>query len=226
MPKILNIAHRGFTRSFPDNTLESFNAAIKLGADGIECDVHETADNRFIIYHDDDIEGKSIAGLTLAETQQVRLAEKYHIPTLEQTLEACHGRVLLNIELKLVYSLDRFLSAVRAVMQPEEVLFSSFYGTLINELADLAPEIRRGILTGFPVADPLKLVSMVRAQVLLPRFGFATMALVDKMHSHKLALMVWDCNTQENIRAALAWHVDAIITDNPDIVMQEMPKEK
>jgi len=226
MPKILNIAHRGFTRSFPDNTLEAFNAAIKLGVDGIECDVHETADNRFVIYHDNDIEGKGISELKLAEIRKVRLAEKYRIPTLEETLETCRERLLLNIELKLVYSLDRFLSTVRAVVKPEEVIFSSFYGTLINELADLAPEIRRGILTGFPIADPLKLVSMVRAQVMLPRFGFATTALVDKMHSHNLSLIVWDCNTQDNIRTALAWEVDGIISDNPDIVMQEMPEEK
>jgi len=226
MPEALNIAHRGFTRSFPDNTLEAFEAAVKLGADGIECDVHETADNRFVIFHDDDIEGKSIAELHLSEIQQVRLAGKYHIPTLEETLETCRGRLFLNIELKLVYSLDRFLETVRAVMKPEELLFSSFYGALINELADLAPEIRRGILTSFPVADPLKLVSMVRAQVMLPRFGFATTALVDKMHSHRLGLIVWDCNTLDNIRTAFAWKVDGIISDNPDIVLQERAKEK
>jgi len=216
----------GFTRSFPDNTIEAFNAAVKLGADGIECDVHETADSRFVIFHDNDIEGRSISEMPLAEIQQAKLAGKYRIPTLEETLETCRGRLLLNIELKLVYSLDRFLDIVRGLMKPEELLFSSFYGTLINELADLAPEIKRGILTGFPVKDPLKLVSMVRAQVMVPRFGFVTMALVDKMQSRKLGLIVWDCNTAEEIRTALAWNVDGIITDNPDTVLQERPKEK
>jgi len=44
MYKTLNIAHRGFTKGLPDNTLEAFYAAIKPGIDGIECDVHETAD--------------------------------------------------------------------------------------------------------------------------------------------------------------------------------------
>jgi glycerophosphoryl diester phosphodiesterase len=55
MKRILNIAHRGFTKQFPDNTLEAFEAAIGIPVDGIECDVHETADNRFIIFHDREI---------------------------------------------------------------------------------------------------------------------------------------------------------------------------
>ena len=60
MNKTLNIAHRGFTKEFPDNTMEAFYAAIKLGIDGIECDVHETADHHFVIFHDDKLEGRTI----------------------------------------------------------------------------------------------------------------------------------------------------------------------
>jgi glycerophosphoryl diester phosphodiesterase len=224
--KTLNIAHRGFTRKFPDNTLEAFSAAIKLGADGIECDVHETSDNHFIIFHDNDIWGKRIAEMSLADTQQVRLRGQYRIPTLEETLELCHGHILLNLELKLVYSLDRLLQMVRAVMTPDELLLSSFQSALITKLADLAPDIRRGILTSFPVEDTLKLMRLTKAQVILPMFGSTTMALVDKLHNRDLSLIVWNCNTPEEIRTALTWDVDGIITDNPDSFLLELPKQK
>ncbi len=224
--KTLNIAHRGFTRKFPDNTLEAFSAAIKLGANGIECDVHETSDNHFIIFHDNDIEGKRIAEMSLANVQQVRLRGQYRIPTLEETLELCHGHVLLNLELKLVYSLDRLLETVRAVMTPDELLLSSFQSALITKLADLAPDIRRGILTSFPAKDALKLMSLTRAQVMLPMFGSTTMGLVDKLHNRDLSLIVWNCNTPEDIRTALTWDVDGIISDNPDSFLLELPKQK
>jgi len=116
MSETLNIAHRGFTKDSPDNTLESFYAAIKLGADGIECDVHETADHHFVIFHDDEIAGKSINMLSLAEIRKVKLAAQYQIPTLEETLNLCHKRIKLMLELKQVDSLDLILEIVNAIM--------------------------------------------------------------------------------------------------------------
>ena len=60
MKHVLNIAHRGFTRDFPDNTLESFKAAIGIPVDAIECDVRETADGHFVIFHDAELSGQDI----------------------------------------------------------------------------------------------------------------------------------------------------------------------
>ncbi|HXY74745.1 MAG TPA: glycerophosphodiester phosphodiesterase, partial [Dehalococcoidales bacterium] len=155
MAKALNIAHRGYTKDFPGNTVEAFNAAIKLGVQGIECDVHETSDSKFIIYHDDDIGGRPISEIPLKEIQKIRLKEQYKIPTLEETMVLCCDKVMLNLELKLVFSIDKFLKIVRANMPPEELLLSSFQGSLITELADAAPEIPRGIITGFKVKEPV-----------------------------------------------------------------------
>jgi glycerophosphoryl diester phosphodiesterase len=221
--KTLNIAHRGFTRKFPDNTLEAFSAAIKLGADGIECDVQETADNHFIIFHDNDIEGKRIAEMPFSEVGKVQLREQYRVPTLEETLELCHGHVMLNLEFKQVFSLERLLQEIRGSMTPEELLLSSFQSALITRLADLAPDIRRGILTARPVKDPLDLMNVTRAQVILPIFGSATKTLVDRLHSRNLSIIVWNCNTSEDIQKALTWDVDGIITDNPDSVLLSLP---
>ena len=151
MKRVLNIAHRGFTRQFPDNTLEAFEAAIDIPVDGIECDVHETADNHFVIFHDKEIMGHDISQMKLEEIGEVRLREKYRIPTLEQTLEMCRGKTLLNIEIKRVTSLDRFLELVRERLQPQEVVFSSFNRHIVIELARLAPDIQRGILSAFEI---------------------------------------------------------------------------
>jgi glycerophosphoryl diester phosphodiesterase len=226
MAKALNIAHRGYTKDFPGNTLEAFNAAIKLGVQGIECDVHETSDSKFIIYHDDDIEGRPISEIPLKEIQKIKLKGQFKIPTLEETMDTCREKVMVNLEIKLVYSIDKFLKIVRAAARPDALLLSSFQGSLITELSDAAPEIPRGIITGFKVKDPVTTVKLTRAQVMLPRFSFTTMALVDKMHIRSLKLIVWDCNTPEDIRSALAWDVDGIITDSPDVLSSELSQIK
>ncbi len=97
MRNILNIAHRGFHKAFPDNTLEAFEAAIQLGVNGIEFDVQETADNGFVVFHDDKLEGKDITKLFLAEVKNIKLQDKFEIPTLEQALDLCRKQVKLLV---------------------------------------------------------------------------------------------------------------------------------
>ena len=46
------VAHRGYSQKYPENTLLAFSEAIKLGADGIELDVHHSLDNKLMVHHD------------------------------------------------------------------------------------------------------------------------------------------------------------------------------
>jgi glycerophosphoryl diester phosphodiesterase len=70
--------------------MEAFEAAIKLGADGIELDVQETADNAFIVFHDDRLHGTEIKKLSLEQVRNIKLQGDLEIPTLEQALDLCH----------------------------------------------------------------------------------------------------------------------------------------
>jgi glycerophosphoryl diester phosphodiesterase len=222
MKHILNIAHRGFTQQFPDNTLEAFEAAIKIPADGIECDVHETADNRFVISHDREILGRDISQMTLEEIGQVKLEGKYRIPTLEQTLELCRGKTLLNIEIKRVSSLDRFLELVRERLQPEEVIFSSFNRDTVIGLARLAPEIQRGILSAYEINDPVKLAKSASSEMVIARFPSVTTKLVRQARDADLMIFVWGCVDMAEVCSALTMDIDGVITDFPDEVREEL----
>ena len=48
----LAVAHRGQRATFPEQTLEAYMEAIRLGADGIETDVQRTRDGRLAMIHD------------------------------------------------------------------------------------------------------------------------------------------------------------------------------
>ena len=54
--KTLIWAHRGARTEAPENTLEAFALAAEQGADGIELDVHMTADEEIVVAHDDTLE--------------------------------------------------------------------------------------------------------------------------------------------------------------------------
>ena len=48
----LNIAHRGFSGQYPENTMIAFEQALAAQADGVETDVHLTRYGVIFICHD------------------------------------------------------------------------------------------------------------------------------------------------------------------------------
>ena len=69
------IAHRGASAYYPENTMESFQGAISMGADMIEFDVQLTRDGEVVVFHDEKVtrctNGKGrIADYTLIELKK------------------------------------------------------------------------------------------------------------------------------------------------------------
>ena len=52
MRKTLNIAHRGGSGLWPENTIFAFVSAAKAGFDGAELDVQLTGDGKLVVFHD------------------------------------------------------------------------------------------------------------------------------------------------------------------------------
>ena len=109
----LNIAHRGFSSRFPENTMLAFAEAEKAGCDGIELDVHLTSDGVPVVIHDEDIrrttDGEGLVGsFTLSELQAFNASASWKgehpfqkIPSMEEYFEWVKGTNLMtNIELK------------------------------------------------------------------------------------------------------------------------------
>ena len=99
-------AHRGLHGGgVPENSLSAFDLACKEGY-GIEFDVHITADEKLVVFHDDTLlrmcgVDEKTEGKTLAELQALTLAgTNEHIPSLEETLNLINGRAPLIIEIK------------------------------------------------------------------------------------------------------------------------------
>ena len=110
----LIIAHRGASDAAPENTMEAFNLAWDLGADGIEGDFHLTHDGHIVAIHDADT-GKVSGGkikllvkkVTLKELQGIDVGswkdKKYSgacIPTLEQVIDSVPDGKKFFIEIK------------------------------------------------------------------------------------------------------------------------------
>ena len=161
--RTLNIAHRGASSAAPPNTLAAFEKAVELGADGIEFDVHLSADGVPVVIHDFTVDGTTdgsgrVAEMTLAQLEQLDAGSSFdpafageRIPTLVQVLETCGNRLLLNIELKDLSLRDSGLE--RAVIAQVEqrglgnrVILSSFNPFSLRRAKKIAPRIPVGLL--------------------------------------------------------------------------------
>ena len=80
------IAHRGYwkTEGAAQNSIRSLERANEIKVYGSEFDVHLTADNVPVVYHDRKIEGKDIQTASYAELKDLKLSNGETLPTLEQ----------------------------------------------------------------------------------------------------------------------------------------------
>lgn len=110
-PKYVTVvAHRGDWRNHPENSLPAFQSCIEMGVDMIEIDLQRTKDGELILMHDRTVDrctnGKGkISEMTYDEIQRLRLRPQHsasitrnHIPTLEEVLNLCKDKILINID--------------------------------------------------------------------------------------------------------------------------------
>ena len=107
--QVLVIAHRGDWRHAPENSIQAIENCVALGVDMVEIDVRMTKDSQLVIMHDETIDrttnGKGrVADWTLDSIRTLRLRNganhltDHGIPTLEEALLACKGKLLVNLD--------------------------------------------------------------------------------------------------------------------------------
>lgn len=103
------IAHRADWRGAPENSLQGIENAIRMGADMVEIDIQRTKDGNFVLMHDKTLNrtttGKgAVADYTTDELKAFKLKSGHNcrsrrsIPTLEEALNVCKDRILVNID--------------------------------------------------------------------------------------------------------------------------------
>ncbi|MGH7932376.1 MAG: glycerophosphodiester phosphodiesterase, partial [Candidatus Binataceae bacterium] len=134
---MLNIAHRGASGRFPENTVPAFHAAIEAGADMCELDVQLSCDAALVVIHDGTVDrttdgSGAVSAMTLADLRRldagIRFGEQFsgeRIPTLDEVFAAVNGRCGLNIELKAAGIEQRVCDTIRANGGLTNVLVSS-----------------------------------------------------------------------------------------------------
>lgn len=159
-------AHRGGAALRPENTIEAFDHGLRLGADGLELDVHLTRDGVVVVIHDDTLERTTdargaVSDLTAAELAGADAGYRFtngnpddpwpfrargvRIPALGDVL-ARYRDVPIIIELKqnVAELARRTIDLIRRADAVDRVTLGSFWGGVLRAARAYDPAVRTG----------------------------------------------------------------------------------
>ena len=232
------MAHRGASLAAPENTMAAVHAAIDSGAQWVEIDVQETADGEVVVIHDSDLQkiGRVPLGVATSELEELQeidigswFGEEFseeRIPTLDQVLRLCKGRIRVNIELKYYGAQQqlekRVAEIVDANAMADQVLVMSLSLDGIRKMRQLRPAWTLGLLSSVAVGN----LAALEVDFLALNARFASRHLIRRMHEQGKDIMVWTVNDPVGMSAMASRGVDVIITDEPALAISLMEQRE
>ncbi|HEV7991680.1 MAG TPA: glycerophosphodiester phosphodiesterase [Gemmatimonadaceae bacterium] len=214
---MLRIAHRGLPRRHPENTLPSFEAAIALGADGIELDVHATSDGVVVVHHDPGLgDGTEIRRTTWQALRGVSGAPSASMPTLDEVCRLVGTRAELFVEIKGAGIEDAVVDVLRGYSGTAAI--HSFDHALITRLARRGVPNRLGILVEDAPDDPRSLLEQAGATDLWPERRAVSARLVRDVHAAGGRVIAWTVNDPEEAQRMAELGVDGLCTDDVSLL--------
>ncbi|MEO5711684.1 MAG: glycerophosphodiester phosphodiesterase family protein [Nocardioidaceae bacterium] len=249
-----NVAHRGSSGCAPENTLAAIHAAVAVGADAVELDVHRTSDGALVVLHDStlarttDIEvrlpGRSRARVSDLTCDEIRMldAGSWHSPSY------AGERVPLLSEVLDVLA-DSGTGLLLEVKNPDA--YPGIEADLVAELRRVRHYFTGALTERQLVVESFDHRSMLRLKRLCPSISVGLLgsparrnlpsiaawadqvnphhrrlrrSYVDAAHDAGLDVQVWTVDGVAEMSRLLAMGVDGIITNRPDVLNTLLPR--
>ena len=228
-------AHRGASSSAPENTLAAFAAAVELGADGIELDIHLSRDGVPVVIHDESLERTTdgqglVSDANLMQLQELDAGSWFSaafagesIPTLEDVLSSFAGQLHLNLELK------EFAAGVEVLRllgryPGAKIMLSSFDYELLKRLRAIDEAQPLAVL--FDKGNWRQAVSFacdLSACAFHPAVNLVNRSMVAACRDLGLPVSVWTLDLAPRVRSLVRMGVTGFFTNDPGALRSSRP---
>ena len=217
------IAHRGASAlAGEDNTLRAFRLAIEAHADAVETDLRRTADGRIVCFHDPGVGGVPVSELTHDELCG---AARCKVPTLEEMLDLCVGRIALDLEFKEGGHEQEALDLVAGARPAFPVACKSFDAEVVRTLVRLAPAFDVGHLVRRVPSDPatadpdaaLREARRLGADFIAPHYSWLDTPLPARAQAQDMPVWIWTVDDEPRLLQCLDSGIAAVVTNRPEI---------
>ncbi len=225
MSELLKIAHRGFTKSFLENTLEAFGAAIAGNFEAIELDIQFSKDGHPIVFHDENLsrltaDFAEINDLTLPQLKELRIDKVYSIPTLAEVLEFVGANVIVIVEIKNPKAVQEVVKQFEKSIKEDSwsynhFIISSFDWTVLTGVALLNSQIKLGVLTEDELEKAVAFAENIKANCIFPHFSLLNAEICEEISRKNIKIYPWTVNEIEDIQRMKTLKINGIISDFP-----------
>ncbi len=241
------IAHRGSRHLWPENTMESFGGAVDLGYRFLETDIHVTADDIVVCFHDDTVDRTTdgsgavrsmsfdqLAVLDAGFRHQLDLRYPFRgndvrVPTLEEAVTSFPEASFI-VDLKGEGIVGPLAALIERLSLHDRLIVGSFSDRRLEEFRvasggrvpiSSGPILsRRWLLSSRVGRAPGGHASVLQLPVQTRGVRVVDRRLVDTAHERGLQVHVWTVNDPGEMESLLEIGVDGIITDRPDLLKE------
>ncbi|NPU98433.1 MAG: hypothetical protein HPY51_14655 [Candidatus Omnitrophica bacterium] len=232
-PKPLIIAHRGYSRVAPENTLAAARRALAVNPPPayIEIDLHRSSDGVLVVSHDDNtLRATGVDALIREQTfERLRALDAGYakmfggafqgekIPRLEEMLDAVKDTsVGIMIECKQLLLEDAVIGILRERNEVGKHVLASFDELTLYRAKQLEPSLRTLYLVDSLSPTAVWRARDLRADIIGVNLK-ANPADLPKAHDAGLEVWVWTVDDPEMMKSWAAAGVDGIITNDPKL---------
>ena len=226
----LVFAHRGGMTLGPENTLPTFDAGIRAGADGLELDVHLSSDGVVVVHHDATLERTTRGAGPIAARTAAELS-RLDVPTLRDVLSRYpEARIIVEMKVDATAIGEAVVRDVRDANAVDRVCAAG-YGVralvaVRRALPDMATsahlaEVQRALRRKW-MCWPLRSCDWQGYQVpeCVGRLRVVSPRFIRYAHLAGLKVQVWTVDEERDMRRLLDWGVDALISNRPGLAVR------
>jgi glycerophosphoryl diester phosphodiesterase len=217
-------AHRGARAHAPENTLDAFKLARKLGATGLESDIWLTADGEVVLDHD----GVVRAGLRRRSIRDLnRSSLPSHMPTLAELYESVGTDLPLSLDVKDPDAVVRTLQVADSYGATERLWLCHHDWELVATWREQSDSVK--------LVDSTRLRRISegpeRRAATLQKVGIDALnmhwtdwnaGLVTLLHRFERFAFAWDAQQPRALALSFAYGMDGVYSDHVDRLVEAL----
>jgi len=223
----IGFAHRGARAHAPENTLEAFQLALRLGATGLESDIWLTSDGVPVLDHDGVVGGRLGRRRSIVDLDRAALPA--HIPTLETLFAECGTTYELSLDVKNPNALEPILAVARAAGCAERLWLCHHEWQLVASWrtqardARLVDSTRLRTMRSGPERRAAELANAGIDAVNLHHSDW-TGGLTTLFHRFDVLAFGWDAQQERVLDELLDMGIDGVYSDHVDRLVDALTR--
>jgi glycerophosphoryl diester phosphodiesterase len=208
--------------------LAAFRYAQQSQADGIELDIHLSADFHLVVIHDEDVSRTTngqgqVRDLRLEELRRLDAGQGEAIPTLPEVFDLIGDQLFINVELKGFSGSasllpEKVIDLVDAHQLDSKIIYSSFNPFHLIRIRHFAPQAKCGLLLlpgSFGATIRLIFSRFIRPWSLHPHYSSISKNYILHAKQKNQAVITYTVNQPQEMRRLFSLGIQGIITDDP-----------